>query len=237
MKRIFTTLSQKWPEYIIESLVILASILGAYALDNWNEENKSEKQLTSLLIALKADLTQDTLLITALLPEVTEQLALNERIRKRIADKGATIDTLIKIMRDEYDPSWRDQLLYNTNAYSSLNQTGLLEHLPETLKKTVKNFYNRKNYLINKTAINVNDYRDRVKSHVDRYTFGSLTIHDQGKLIDEIVWSEIDVQHLSASFNSLSNYKRILYLSLCEELNYSLENSRQIINLIDQQLR
>jgi hypothetical protein len=37
MKRIIILFKQKWPQYIIESVVIIASILGAYALDNWNE--------------------------------------------------------------------------------------------------------------------------------------------------------------------------------------------------------
>ncbi len=53
MKRILSTLSSKWPEYLIESVVIVASILGAYALDNWNatriETRKAERFLSELI--------------------------------------------------------------------------------------------------------------------------------------------------------------------------------------------
>jgi len=55
MKRILTTLSQKWPEYLIESIVIVASILGAYALDNWNDDRLDRQKEQQIVIQLIED--------------------------------------------------------------------------------------------------------------------------------------------------------------------------------------
>lgn len=60
MKRILTTFSEKWPEYFIEAVVIIASILGAIGLENWNENRKQRndliKDLERIAVDLKADL-------------------------------------------------------------------------------------------------------------------------------------------------------------------------------------
>ncbi|WP_075352530.1 DUF6090 family protein [Algoriphagus marinus] len=56
MKRILSILKEKWPEYILEILVITIGILGAFALNNWNESRLSEREERILLSNIREDL-------------------------------------------------------------------------------------------------------------------------------------------------------------------------------------
>jgi hypothetical protein len=62
MKKLLTTLSQKWPEYLLEGMVIVASILLAIWLENWNENqkdrSKEQKILQELRIEYQSNLAQ-----------------------------------------------------------------------------------------------------------------------------------------------------------------------------------
>ena len=219
-----------------EIALVVIGILIALQINNWNESNKSDAKVKELLSALKSDLIQDTVLITENLPFINDQFRFNESLRARVAHPDATLDTLIQIMRNEFNPNWREQITYNTNAYNSLNQTGLIENLPDDLKTEIKNFYNRKSTYRSRIDKTTSDYQGKITSYVDRYTFGSTQIHDQGPLIDQLVWSNVDAAHLAATFQGISNFKRILFTETKEELDFSNVHSRRLIAKIDNYL-
>jgi len=228
----------KFSKYLIyaigEIILVVIGILIALGINNWNENRKTDIRLKDTLVALKNDLSQDTLLIKKRLPFINEQFDLNESLRTRVADSKATVDTLIQIMRFEFNPNWVVQIPYNTNTYSSLIQTGLLEKLSNPLKTNIKNFYNEKGSLMNRVEKTTTDYQGKVTSYVDNYTFGVTKIHDQGALIDSLVWENVNYGHIAATFQGISNFKRILFTETKLELEFSLENSRHLIEQIDE---
>lgn len=52
MKKIISTLAQKWPEYLIEILVITIGILGAFALNNLDRASSLRNRINNYLIGL-----------------------------------------------------------------------------------------------------------------------------------------------------------------------------------------
>ncbi len=219
-----------------EIILVVIGILIALQINNWNENRKTEDRVNSSLMELRNDLIQDTLLIHQRLPFISYHYQFNESLRARVAQSGATVDTLVKIMRTEFNPNWSVQLTYNTNTYNSLNQTGLIENLPDPLKVRIKNFYNQRSSLMNRVEKTTNDYQSKVTRYVDTYTFGVTDIHDQGPLIDSLVWENIDYAHLAATFQGISNFKRILFMESKQELEFSLAGSRDLLEQIDAHL-
>ena len=60
MKKILKHLGTDWYKYLLELIVITAGVLGAFALNSWNEENKSLQQSRDILIDVKENVDLNT---------------------------------------------------------------------------------------------------------------------------------------------------------------------------------
>lgn len=94
MKRILSTFAQKWPEYLLEVLVLIVGIYGAFMLDNWNENRLSRVEEQEILRNLKTDF-EGTIREFEALNKLRETLfASNEIIDFYSTQKGLNYDSL-----------------------------------------------------------------------------------------------------------------------------------------------
>lgn len=99
MKRILTTFSQKWPEYLLEILVLVIGIYGAFALDRWGE-NKVRKNIEiEILKGCQKELLTDL-----------QDIELNMR---ELSQSLRSIDIIIAAF--ENDQLYHDSLAFHFN--------------------------------------------------------------------------------------------------------------------------
>jgi hypothetical protein len=137
MKRILQTFFKKWPEYLLEILVITIGILGAFALDSWNETRKDRIAEISILNNLYQDLTLDTL-----------DIAFNIRYMKKIL---AEEQKLYSVMRNAEeiteDINYTDalgiplMLTLHESSLKNLQSNGFEIITNDELKNEISRFY------------------------------------------------------------------------------------------------
>jgi hypothetical protein len=139
MKKILKTLNQKWTEYLLEIIVIMIGILGAFGLNTWNEERHNQNAQTLLLIKLDAEL-QSNIDRLNYLSDTYEGLKENN---------GAFYDTLLVGITEQNIENCLNILFYSSSTlnlssstYEQMKNTGKLYSISsDSLLNTIDAYY------------------------------------------------------------------------------------------------
>ena len=138
MKKIFQTLMQKWPEYLLEVIVIVIGLLIAVQINNWNSDRKQELSALANITILKNNLLEDREELNVIYQKVDSTLQFNDLLLKQI-------QTVIPI--NDYTPYYLEALVIeynftsNTYGFEILNNTGDLSYLDSELQVAIMKYY------------------------------------------------------------------------------------------------
>lgn len=169
MKRIFTTFKKKWPEYILEILVITIGILGAFILNNWNEnrklENTAQVHKEVLIQDMKADLAD--------LKELNSQMESNINSCMRLFRQFKTLDPadsntsnyiVSLIIEHNFTP--------NKTGFNALDNSGGLTLFDNDLQQRIREYYALTEKIIARENISNNFIRDKYEPMIfNKYAY------------------------------------------------------------------
>lgn len=140
MKRIILTLSLKWPEYLLEILVLIIGIYGAFLVDNWNEDRKDRQQQKVYLSHILSNLEEDRQQLDSLYKHTndiinrTDQL-INSYKRQAVDVKMATNSLGVLAVEKNFNG-------YRSGIDALLN-SGKLDLLEDQLSLELQQYYER----------------------------------------------------------------------------------------------
>ncbi|WP_445386498.1 DUF6090 family protein [Robiginitalea sp. IMCC44478] len=194
-------LENKGGKYLLyalgEILLVVIGILLALQVNTWNEDRKEAKQLRVALQSIHNDIVQDSLLIHDNLPPLRERSQFNQTLLRKAYASETTLDTLVKIMKEDFPIYWISSLPFNQNTFENLKSTGAFEILPPGLKASLSDYYTTIVDYQKMAALHTDQYRTHLDEFVQHYNIIGR-IHDpnyRDSYLFNANWKNIDPDH------------------------------------------
>jgi hypothetical protein len=122
MKRILSTLKEKWPEYLLEVVVLVIGIYGAFELANYGEDQARRKAEIEILKGCRTELLADLQDIELNISELQKSLHSLNLLVDVLEDNGQYHDSLSRHFNYALLPM---HFVHSTSSFEMLKSRGL----------------------------------------------------------------------------------------------------------------
>ncbi len=200
MKKILDTIKQKWADYILEIIVIVIGILGAFALNNWNEQQKKNQEEKYYLRQLRDEFTGDSIRLQRYIRLTDIKANRGKELRGLLGSKSESLDTLLT---DIFFNGRVLQFDSNTPTFDEITSSGKSNVLSgERLKFLIKSYRNE----LNRMQIFLYQENQRKKesynSHVAKYFEPEIDTYLRRN------WPQISKDEIQKFAYDIENFKK-----------------------------
>ena len=135
MNKLFTSIRQKWVDYLLEVMVITIGILGAFALNTWNESRNLRVFEQEILLEIASNLEDDAQILNQNVQALTSAInALDQVLDNPDVSEDSIPALLGQIICFE-------RFMPKTSAFEVLKSKGLTTIQDKELRKMITNYY------------------------------------------------------------------------------------------------
>lgn len=127
MKRILSTLAEKWPEYLLEILVLIIGIYGAFALEEWKENRQDNKKQQLYVDRLIAESESDLQIFDSQIDFLKKGISSVENFSRVLKDVNATDSSVVSAAREYFKYGSISPIFnFSRSTFDDLSSTGNL---------------------------------------------------------------------------------------------------------------